>query len=84
METEEFVVAVSWLAEDDVQYWRPDLRSELGRFFGWTDTVPWYRDRERLDKVHALILERQSELFRDLGRKRKRLMSRPASAGSIR
>ncbi len=66
METEEFVVAVSWLAEDDVQYWRPDLRSELGRFFGWTDTDPWYRDRERLDKVRALIQERQNELLYQL------------------
>jgi hypothetical protein len=66
VEREEFAVAVSWLAEDDVQYWRPDLRSELGRFFGWTETDPWYRDRERLDKVHALIQERQSELFYQL------------------
>ena len=82
METEEFVVAVSWLAEDDVQYWRPDLRSELGRFFGWTDTDPWYSDRERLDKVRALIQERQSELFHEL--KRSKLTSRRASAGSIR
>ncbi len=69
MEREEFAVAVSWLAEDEVQYWRPDLRSELGRFFGWTEADPWYSDRERLDKVHALILERQSELFRDLKEK---------------
>jgi hypothetical protein len=63
VEREEFAVAVSWLAEDDVQHWRPDLRSELGRFFGWTETDRWYSDRERLDKVHALIQERQSELF---------------------
>ncbi len=62
MEREEFAVAVSWIAEDEVQYWRPDLRSELGRFFGWTETDPWYGDKERLEKVRALIQERQSEL----------------------
>ena len=81
METEEFVVAVSWLAEDDVQYWRPDLRSELGRFFGWTDTDPWYRDRERLDKVRALIQERQNELLYQL---KEATDVERASAGSIR
>jgi hypothetical protein len=62
VEREEFAVAVSWIAEDEVQYWRPDLRSELGRFFGWTETDPWYGDKERLEKVRALIQERQSEL----------------------
>jgi hypothetical protein len=66
VEREEFAVAVSWLAEDDIRYWRPDLRSELGRFFGWTEADPWYRDRDRLDEVRTLIQEQRRELFYQL------------------
>jgi hypothetical protein len=63
MERDEFVVAVSWLSEADVDYWSPNPRSDVGAAFGWTEADRWYTERARLDEVYDFIQAHGNDLF---------------------